>query len=233
MRVLVCDDAAAAAERCAALIGAAARRAVALRGVACLALSGGRSPWPMLRELASDDLPWSDIHVYQADERIVAMSDPARTWTQLGEALLSRVSLSPTHAHPMPVDADDLDAAVAMYGASLERFAGIPAVLDLVHLGLGADGHAASLVPGDEVLEVVDRDVAVTSEYEGHRRMTLTYASINRAREIVWLVTGEAKVGALRRLHGGDTDIPASHVSRVQATIVADRAAAGTLRSSA
>ena len=123
----------------------------------------------------------------------------------------------------MPVWAHDLDAAASMYAADL------PAALDLVHLGLGPDGHTASLVPGDPVLDVTDREVAVTGIYQGRRRMTLTYPALNKARGVLWLVTGEDKVDALQRLLRGDTSIPAGRVAAENALVLADRsAAAGT-----
>jgi len=226
VRVLVYGDAATASKQGAALIGDAVRAAIAARGLASVAISGGRTPWDMLRLLASEEIAWSDVHVWQTDERVVPADDPNRTWTQLGGALLSRVALPATHAHPMPVDTDDLSTSSAQYASLLERIAGAPAVLDLVHVGLGADGHAASLMPNDAVLDVETRDVGLTGPYDGYRRMTLTYPIINRAREILWLVTGEAKAEALRRLCAGDQSIPAGRINQARATIVADRAAA-------
>jgi 6-phosphogluconolactonase len=101
-------------------------------------------------------------------------------------------------------------------------------VLDLVHLGLGPDGHTASLVPGDPVLNVNDNDVAVTGIYQGRRRMTLTYPTINRSRQILWVVTGEEKVQALNRLLDGDQSIPAGRIRPEGARIIADRAAQGS-----
>jgi 6-phosphogluconolactonase len=128
----------------------------------------------------------------------------------------------------MPVEATDTSRAAQAYAETLRQLAGTPCVLDLVHLGLGPDGHTASLVPADPVLDVEDVDVATTvNRYQGHRRMTLTFPIINRARRILWLVTGGEKANALSRLRKGDTSIPAGRISQNQAFILTDKAAAG------
>src|SRR5437867_3407450 len=172
-----------------------------------MAVSGGHTPWLMLRALAGDALPWSEVHVLQVDERVALAGDPDRNLTHLRDSLLDRAPLAPDHVHPMPVEAADLDRAAEQYGRTLQAVAGSPPVLDLVHLGLGADGHTASLVPGDPVLDVNDRDVALTSEYRGRRRMTLTYPMLNRSRRILWVVTGSEKAKALSQLRLGDPSI--------------------------
>jgi 6-phosphogluconolactonase/glucosamine-6-phosphate isomerase/deaminase len=120
----------------------------------------------------------------------------------------------------MPVEAPDLEDAARLYESEL------PDVIDLVHLGLGLDGHTASLLPGDPVLDVSDRLVAVTDEYEGFRRMTLTYPALDAARELVWLVTGETKRDVLARLLAGDESIPAGRISNPHQLVIADAAAA-------
>jgi 6-phosphogluconolactonase len=226
VRIDVNNDDTAVAQRAAALIVQKIDAAVAARGRACLAFSGGRTPWPMLRALAEADVPWRHVHVFQTDERIVPMDDPARTLPQLREAFLSHVPIPPAQVHPMPVDDGTLQSAAERYARDLEQLAGQPPVLDLVHLGLGDDGHTASLVPGDAVLDIATADVALSGPYQGHRRMTLTFPLINRAEAILWLVTGPSKADMLRRLWNGDHEIPAGRVKRDGAVIVTDRAAA-------
>jgi 6-phosphogluconolactonase len=181
----------------------------------------------MLRALASEDVPWESVHVVQVDERVAPAGDPDRNLTHLRESLLEHAPLSPDQIHAMPVESPDLNAAAKRYAMTLKEIAGSPPVLDLAHLGLGPDGHTASLVPGDPVLNVTDADVALTGVYQGRRRMTLTYPMLNRARRILWLVTGNDKVEALARLHDGDTSIPAGRIQQDQALVLADRAAAG------
>jgi 6-phosphogluconolactonase len=224
MKVEVFPDADAVARQAAALIATEARAAVAARGRFVLAVSGGHTPWAMLRALSGDDLPWANVYVTQVDERVAPAGDPDRNLTHIRESL--RAPLRPEQILAMPVEAPDLQAAVARYAASLQEIAGSPPVLDLVHLGLGPDGHTASLVPGDRVLEVTDADVALTGIYQGRRRMTLTYPMINRARRILWLVTGGEKVEMLGRLRKGDPSIPAGRIRQDQAVVFADQAAA-------
>lgn len=218
----VCADAAAVAARGAELIAARLRDAAAARGRALLAVSGGSTPLPMWRVLAALEVPWMQTHLFQVDERVAAGGDAARNWTGLSETLLDAV---PVAAHPMPVETRDLAEAAAHYAAAIESVAGTPPVLDLVHLGLGADGHTASLVPGDAVLRVGDRDVAITAPYQGHRRMTLTYPMLARARHVLFVVTGADKRDALAKLLAGDASIPAGRVRAASMHVVADRAA--------
>lgn len=222
-RLEVLADESGAARRAAEMIAAAGAEAVAARDRFELALSGGRSPWAMLGVLGElDEMPWSKTEMFQVDERVAAPGSPDRNLTHLV------LSLSIDHQsalRPMPVTQRDLDAAAREYETTLpERF-------DLVHLGLGPDGHTASLVPGDPVLEVKDRRVAMTgNEYQGHPRMTLTYPTIDAARRILWLVTGAEKQDALAKLMAGDESIPAGRVKNEEIVIVADEAAAGGLK---
>jgi 6-phosphogluconolactonase len=192
-----------------------------------MAVSGGHTPWLMLRELAQEEVPWNAVHVVQVDERVAPSGHADRNLTHLRESLLEHASLRPEQIHAMPVESPDLNAAAAQYAESLKRISGSPPVLDLVHLGLGPDGHTASLVPGDPVLEIDDADVGVTGVYQQRRRMTLTYPIINRSRNVLWVVTGSEKAGMLARLRAGDASIPAGRVRADHAVILADRAAAG------
>jgi 6-phosphogluconolactonase/glucosamine-6-phosphate isomerase/deaminase len=181
----------------------------------------------MLRALSGEDVPWQNVYMAQVDERVAPAGDPDRNLTHLRESL--QAPLRPEQILAMPVESPDLEAAAARYAATLREVAGSPSVLDLVHLGLGPDGHTASLVPGDPVLEFTAADVALTGIYQGRRRMTLTYPIINRSRRILWLVTGSEKVEMLGRLRQGDTSIPAGRVRQDQAVVFADKAAAGQL----
>jgi 6-phosphogluconolactonase len=181
----------------------------------------------MLRALASADVPWPAIHVVQVDERVAPPGHTDRNLTHLRESLLDHAPLAAEQVHAMPVEFADLEAAAAKYAETLRQIAGTPPVLDLVHLGLGPDGHTASLVPGDPVLKVHDADVAITGTYQGRQRMTLTYPMINRCRKILWVVTGSEKVEMLQRLLNGDVSIPAGRIRREQAFVLADKPAVG------
>jgi 6-phosphogluconolactonase len=222
MRVEVLADAEAAAREAARFVAREAQEAVSARGRFVVAVSGGHTPWRMLRFLAGLRLPWDRVHVVQVDERVAPDGDPDRNLTHLRESLLGQTPV----IHAMPVGSSDLEAGAARYARELEAVAGTPVVLDLAHLGLGPDGHTASLVPGDPVLDVMDRDVALTvGTYQGRRRMTLTYPALDRARRILWLVTGDDKAGMLERLRAGDRSIPAGRVRRDDALVLADHAA--------
>lgn len=218
LEIEVLPDADAVAERGAQVVASAAAMAVADRDRFTLAVSGGRTPWAMFAALYGR-MPWEKVTIFQVDERIAPEDDPDRNLTQLKGALPPGGAAD---VRPMPVWAEDLEGAAAIYADAL------PDQLDLVHLGLGPDGHTASLVPGDAVLAVQDRDVALTGEYQGRRRMTLTYPALNRAHQLLWLVTGDDKVDALRRLRAGDQTIPAGWISTDNALVLADAAAAGS-----
>jgi 6-phosphogluconolactonase len=212
----ILPDAGAVAERGAEYVAERARAAIEDHDRFTFAVSGGHTPWAMFAHLAGK-MPWEKVTVYQVDERVAPDGDPDRNLTHLQQ------SIPPGGAadvRAMPVELHELEAAAADYARAL------PDSLDLVHLGLGPDGHTASLVPGDPVLDVMDRDVALTGEYQGRRRMTLTYPTLNRARHVLWLVTGEDKVDALRRLREGDRSIPGGRVEAASQLVIADEAAA-------
>lgn len=212
LRIIRTEDAAAAA---AALLAGELRQATTGHRHGSIAISGGETPWLALARLQPDDAPWQRIDVFQVDERIVPHDHPARNLSRLEATLLSRV---PAIGRAMPVESGDLDAAAESYGASL------PPALDIVQLGLGTDGHTASLIPGDPVLAATG-DVGISGVYQGNRRMTLTFASINRARRIVWIITGAAKREMLAALIEGTAGVPANRVARENAVVIADAAA--------
>jgi 6-phosphogluconolactonase len=227
MKIEILADADTVARRGAAIIASEARDAVVARGRFVIAVSGGQTPWVMLRHLAGEKVPWEQVHLFQVDERVVPPGHADRNLTHLRKSLLSRVPLPLEQMYPMPVDSPDLEAAARQYAQTLERIAGSPPMLDLIHLGLGPDGHTASLVPGDPVLDVKDADIALTGVYMGRRRMTLTYPVINRSSRVLWVVTGTDKASPLGLLRNGDASIPAGRVRQDRALLLADRAAAG------
>ncbi len=226
MTVEVLPDAEAVARRAAEAIAEQARSAVAARGCFTLAVSGGATPRRLFGALSGKAVPWPHVHLFQVDERIVPADDPDRNSRELVANLVSRVPLIADHVHAMPVEDADLEAAARRYAATLGTLAGVPPVLDLIHLGLGTDGHTASLVPGDAVLSISGTDVALTGFYKGTRRMTMTLEAINRARRILWVVVGRDKGPAVARLVAGDPAIPAGRVRRDRALLLVDSAAA-------
>jgi 6-phosphogluconolactonase len=229
MKIQVLADADAAAKAAARFIATEARAAVAARGKFIMAVSGGKTPWQMLRDLADEEVPWEGVHVFQVDERIAPAGDPDRNLTHLRESLLLHAPLRPEQIYAMPVEEKDLEAAAKSYAATLENIAGLPPVLDLAHLGLGPDGHTASLIPGDKVLDITDADVALTGIYQNRRRMTLTYPLLNRSRRILWVAIGSEKIEMLARLREGDITIPAGRIRREHALVIADQAATGKI----
>ncbi len=217
------------ARRAADVIAREARAAVRARGRFLVATSGGATPRAMLALLAGEDLPWDVVHWFQVDERVTPADDAHRNLRQLREALLDHVAIPPGNLHAMPVEDADLPVAARRYAAELQAMAGNPPVLDLVHLGLGSDGHTASLIDGDAALEVSDAATALTGPYNGFRRMTLTLPVLAAAGRIVWGVTGEEKREALARLVAGDREIPAGRVPAQRAHVLADAGAAAGL----
>ena len=227
VRTEILPDPGAVAIRAAERIAQVAREAVTERGRCALALSGGTTPFRAFDALAAEDVPWDRVHLFQVDERVAPSGDPERNFSHLAEGLIDRIAVPSANVHPMPVEEEDLDEGARRYEAILRQIAGTPAVLDLVQLGLGEDGHTASLFPGDAALQVVDADVAVSGLHNGRRRMTLTFPAIDRARCILWLVTGPGKGAALERLRAGDRSIPAGRVLRCRAVLLADAATRG------
>ncbi len=223
--LVVCADAGAAATTAADVVRDALGAAIDRAGRASLAVSGGSSPGPMFGALAASELGWERVELFQVDERVAPDGADARNLTgllaRLGPEVTARVAL---HAAPVDLGAD---AAADAYQQTLVDRLGPSPVLDVVHLGLGDDGHTASLVPDDAALEVVDREVAATGDYRGHRRVTLTYPALDRAALLVWLVTGADKASPLARLLAGDASIPAGRVRAARSVVVCDRAAAG------
>jgi 6-phosphogluconolactonase len=211
----VLPDPEAVGRRAADLVAEEVRRALADGRRFSWAISGGETPVAMFRRLGELELAWHLIDTWQVDERIAPAGDPSRNRTEQERAL-------PPEARGgirwMPVEDEDLEAAAGGYAATL------PEHFDVVHLGLGADGHTASLVPGDPVLDVDDRAVAITGPYEGRRRMTLTYPALSRAARVAWVVTGSQKREALRRLIDGDRSIPAARIPVVDQVVVTDLA---------
>jgi 6-phosphogluconolactonase len=218
-RLELLDDPDAVHRRGAELIAEAARADISERGHCALAVSGGHDPWPMFSQLEDFDLDWTQIEIFQVDERVAPAGSDERNLTHLVRSLSIGAQGS---IRPMPVTDDDLEAAADRYAASL------PEAIDLAHMGLGPDGHTASLVPNDPVLEVSDKRVAVTAgEYQGVRRMTLTYPELHQTRRLLWVVTGESKRNALQKLLARDPSIPAGRVDPGgDSLILADRAAA-------
>ncbi|QDU94299.1 6-phosphogluconolactonase [Lignipirellula cremea] len=228
MRIEILADKEAIAVRAAEQIAEQARQAVAARGQFLLAVSGGSTPWAMLRCLATADVPWEQTHLFQVDERVAPAGHADRNLTHLQESL-AEAPLPAEQIHAMPVEEADLELAAARYAATLRELAGVPAVLDLVHLGLGDDGHTASLIPGDPVLDVEQTDVSSTGVYQGRRRLSLTFPAINRARAILWLLAGAGKAPMLRRLCEADPSIPAGRIEQQHALLLADQTAAAEI----
>jgi 6-phosphogluconolactonase len=229
VKISVLADDAAVAEAGAAFIAVSARSAIDTRGVFTFAVSGGRTPWEMLRILADLDVPWRHVRIVQVDERVAPASGPDRNIEIVRRTLLAKTALPAENLYPMPVEESDLAAAAARYARTLEKLAGSPPVIDLIHLGLGADGHTASLVPGDPVLELTKVWVGITGTYQGHRRMTVTYPVLDRARTVLFVVTGDEKAEALLCLSRHDSTSPAGRIADSDIVVLADRAAASLL----
>jgi 6-phosphogluconolactonase len=226
MVIEVLDNEDMVARKAAAIIAMEARRAVVLRGRFILAVSGGKTPWKMLQALTNEDVPWEGIHLLQVDERLAPYGHADRNMTHLHNSLYDVIPLLAGRIHAMPVEEYDPVAGAASYTQTILEIAGSPAIIDLIHLGLGTDGHTASLILGDPVLDVTTRDVAVTGIYQGRQRLTLTFPIINRAASILWVITGREKSEMFKRLIDKDFSIPAGRVSQDNAIVLADKDAA-------
>ena len=224
MRVTVAPSPAAAAAAAATTLAAEIAAAVKSRGVCSIALSGGQTPWQMLEALLSKPVSWDALHVFQVDERAVPFDDERRNARRIRELLVRPGGLPAAQFHAMPVDDAALARCASDYSEALAQYAGTPPVLDVVQLGLGPDGHTASLVPDDALLDLTDAEVGLSGVYQGARRLSLTFAALNRARCILWLVTGSGKAVALERLRAGDRSIPAGRVRSDRAVLLADMA---------
>lgn len=229
MRIHVLPTGEVAAERAAEWLRAEIGRATASRGRCLIALSGGRTPWRMLHDLRRLRVHWHGVEVFQVDERVVPASDERRNARQIADLLIAPDGLAATAFHGMPVEHQPLADGAADYAALLAARCGTPPLLDVVQLGLGADGHTASLVPGDPLLDDADHDVGISGVYQGVRRMTLTYRTLNAARHRLWLVTGADKARALRALWDGDAAAPAGRIAREASFVFADAEAAAAL----
>lgn len=224
IEVQILPNSALLAVRTADAVAGRLAAAVAERGRAALAVSGGGTPLPFFAELAGRELPWGAIHVFQVDERVAPAGHEDRNLSGLQAKLLDRAPIPPANVHPMPVEAGDLEAAAAEYAAAIRSVTGATG-LDVVHLGLGDDGHTASWPPGDPVVDAT-ADVAVVGPFNGRLRMTLTPPLVNGAGWILWQIEGASKAAMVARLLAGDPAIPAARVRRHDVTLLADNAAA-------
>jgi len=201
------------------------REALAHQPSYSLAISGGRTPWEMLKILSKADLPWNRVNLFQVDERVAPDGHADRNLTQLFQAIAGTPMVTQLRIFPMPVLAEDLEEGCREYTQVLDEVTEGKG-LDLIHLGLGSDGHTASLVPEDGVMEVQDRLVACTQNtYQGRIRMTLTYPLLNSAKQLLWIVTGSEKQEMVKRLLQQDPSIPAGSIRQENALLLVDQAA--------
>jgi len=229
MNVEVVADAEALAQRAVEHIVVAAAQAIDERGQFVWAVSGGSTPRRMLELLGErSDLDWGRTHLFQVDERVAPDGDPDRNATMLANALFAGGAVNKDAIGGlwlMPVTSPDLDQAMLAYAQRMDAVTGSPVVFDLIQLGMGADGHTASLIPADPVLAVDDRDVAMSEEYQGRIRMSLTWPVLDRAKELLWVIGGASKVDAVRQFLDNDPSIPATLPTQARSTVLLDVAA--------
>lgn len=230
MRIEMLDNEDLVAQKAASIIAVEASEAVRLRGRFIIAVSGGKTPWKMLRALTDESVPWEKMHILQVDERLAPEGHTDRNMTHFHASIMGHAPVVTGQIYAMQVEDKDPEAAAASYALTIRDITGPSGIIDLIHLGLGTDGHTASLIPGDPVLDVADRDVAPTGFYQGRRRLTLTYPIINRAGKILWLITGSEKNEMLKRLVDKDLSIPAGRISQEHAMVLADKDAAAGFR---
>lgn len=224
MKLHVQSSADAAARKAAQIIADLLNKALSSRPMATVAFSGGSTPNRMFQYLAQQQIDWSRVEIFQVDERIAPAGDPARNIAALQQHLLDHIDIPEQQVFTIPVEASDLDESLESYASQLKTAAGNPPHLDIVHLGLGDDGHTASLPPGDDVLNS-GRLVDICADFNGYRRITLTFPVLDQANSIVWLVAGADKALMLGRLLARDVEIPAGRVSQGRAILVSDEAA--------
>ena len=203
-----------------------------------VALSGGNTPKPLYELLAQEPakstMPWDRVHWILGDERFVPPSDPASNYGMARVAFLSHVPVPPQNVHPVETVGVTLEESARDYEAMLQDLYGASTLkaarplLNITLLGLGEDGHTASLLPHEPVLKVRDRWVAAVPKGRVEERVTLTYPAINASEIVAFLVSGESKREVLDKILSGDESFPASHIrARGEVLWFADRAAAG------
>jgi 6-phosphogluconolactonase len=226
----VLNDPERLAQRAAEWLAAAAK---ASRDRFVVALSGGSTPKRMYQILAGMDLPWQRTHWFWGDERFVPPDDVLSNYRMAREALFDHAPVPAANIHPVPTQGLEPEAAAAAYEAELKRFYGgerlDPAqpVFDITLLGLGPDGHTASLFPGTAVLAERHKWVAAVIGAKDEARITFTYPLLESSRHIAFLVAGAEKRRMLGLLLGGDREIPAGRLSKEHAQVFADSAATG------
>ena len=236
--IWVAQDAEAAAKYVATLCRDALRDATAARGSGSLCLAGGATPTRLYEQLAAgashDEVPWGDVEFFFSDERDVPPDHAESNYRMARQLLLDRLPARADRVHPMCIDPDDPEASARDYERTLAEHVaadadGVP-MLDFVLLGIGADGHTASLFPDSPMLDAGDRWVMTTAvPHFGRRRMSLTLRLLNAARHVVMLVTGAEKSAIVRDVLGGHRDdLPAALVAPAtgKLTVVLDPAAA-------